>query len=91
MIRNILIIVIILLVVSYFGVNVREVATSPTTQQNFSYVTSVVIDVWNNYLKEPVMFIWNEIFVKLIWETAMANLRNGGPLVPLTSSSTPQL
>lgn len=78
LIRTIVIIVIAILIVSYFGINLRALVTSSTTQDNISYVTTGAINLWNNYLKTPVTYVWNEVFVKLIWNTALENLKNGG-------------
>lgn len=92
LIKTILLIVIAILVVSYFGINIRALVTSPTTQDNVSYVTTSAVSLWNNYLKGPVTYLWNEVFLSLIWNTAMNNLRNGSLGQPsMTSSSTPGL
>jgi hypothetical protein len=74
-IKTIVIIVIALLVLSYFGFNLRETVEDPTTQSNFSYVTGFVVNVWNNYLKRPAVYLWNDIFIELIWNTAVENLK----------------
>ena len=92
LIKIILMVVIALLVISYFGINLRALVNSPTTQDNVSYVSSTTVNIWNNYLKVPVTYIWNEIFVALIWNPAINNLKNADWQVPaLTSSSTPSL
>ena len=74
-IKIILIIVVAILVLSYFGYNIRSIATSPTSQDNFSYIGEVLSNVWNNYLKTPAMFVWN-IFVEFVWNPAMNALRH---------------
>ena len=92
LIKTILLIVIAILVVSYFGINLRALVTSPTTQDNVTYVTTAAINLWNNYLKGPVTYLWNEVFLSLIWNTAMNNLKNGSLGQPsMTASSTPGL
>ena len=92
LIKTIVLIIIAILIISYFGINLRALVTSPTTQDNVSYVTTGAINLWNNFLKEPVTYVWNEIFVKLIWNTALENLKSGSLNGPsLTSSSTPRL
>jgi hypothetical protein len=53
-IRTILIIIIALLILSYFGLNIRTIVNSPAGSDNFSYVQEVMINVWDNYLKKPV-------------------------------------
>ena len=74
MIKYILIIVVALLALSYFGFNLQALIQSPTTQSNFSYVATAMTTFWNNYLKRPATYVWNEIFVKLIWGPAIENM-----------------
>lgn len=76
LIKAIVVIIIALLILSYFGFNLRELASSPTTQDNFHYALNFVIDGWNNYLKGPVTYLWNEIFLKLIWTPALQILQS---------------
>jgi len=60
-IKWIIIIVIALIILSYYGFDVREAIESPTTQKNFNYVQQIVWNVWNNYLKDAVIFVWGII------------------------------
>jgi hypothetical protein len=69
LIRTIVLVVIALLILSYFGFNLRNLADSPTTQDNFHYALNFVVDIWNNYLKAPVMYVW-DIFVTYVWNPA---------------------
>lgn len=46
MIRFILLVVILILALSYFGISIREVATSPTGEDNFSFVWAYVKEGW---------------------------------------------
>mgnify|MGYP000964894786 CR=1 FL=1 len=75
-IKWILLIIVALLVISYFGINLRELISSPTTQDNFAYTATTTVTFWNKYLKEPTTYIWKEIFINLIWEPALDNLKN---------------
>lgn len=91
LIKMILIIVIALLVISYFGINLRALVNSPTTQDNVTYVASSTVNIWNGYLKVPVTAAW-DLFVQYIWTPAIENLKNGKLQGPgLTSSSTPSI
>ncbi|MDB5238807.1 MAG: protein of unknown function with transrane region [Candidatus Parcubacteria bacterium] len=87
-IKTIIIIVIALLAISYYGLNLRSLADSPTTKDNFSYVASTTVNVWNKYLSKPATYVWNQIFLHLIWEPAMGKLRNMDH-VDLQSTSSP--
>ncbi|MDP3962421.1 MAG: hypothetical protein Q8Q03_00935 [bacterium] len=57
----IIIIVIALLVLSYYGYDVRKVVESPTTRNNFAYAGEMVSDVWKDYIKPSASFLWNKI------------------------------
>jgi hypothetical protein len=46
MVRFIILVIILILALSYFGISIRDVATSPTGQENFSYVWAYVKDGW---------------------------------------------
>ena len=67
---------------SFFGISLEAIVNSPAGQENFSYVQEIMINVWNNYLKKPVMYLWKDIFLDLIWNPAINNLtkiRDGEP------------
>jgi len=70
----VLIIVVALLVLAYFGFNLRSISNSPTFQDNWSFIKGVVVNVWTKYLKAPFDYIWNKVFLPLIWEPAIKNL-----------------
>jgi hypothetical protein len=51
-------------------------------QDNWALIKDGTVHVWDNYLKKPATYLWNEIFLKLIWEPAVGNLtkiKNGEP------------
>ena len=73
LIKMILIIVGALLILSYFGINLRNLVNAPTTQDNVSYVASTTVNVWDQYLRVPAAYAWG-IFVDLIWTPALHNL-----------------
>ena len=82
LIKTILIIVVALLILAYFGLNLRNIVNSPTFQDNWSLIRDGTVHVWDTYLKKPAIYLWNEIFLKLIWEPAVRNLtkiKNGEP------------
>lgn len=74
LIKTIVLVVIALLILSYLGFNLRALVTSPTTTDNFGYVKEATLYVWNNWLKKPADYLWNKIFIPLIWEPAIDNL-----------------
>jgi hypothetical protein len=75
-VKTVILIIIALLILSYYGFDLKQTVESPTTQSNFSYATKFVVNVWHTYLERPAKYIWNEIFLKLIWHSAVTNLEN---------------
>jgi hypothetical protein len=61
-IKWVIIIVIALIILGYYGFDVREAIESPTTQSNLIYAKQVVSNIWHNYLRVPTLYIWSQIF-----------------------------
>ncbi|MEK7652354.1 MAG: hypothetical protein AAB334_00150 [Patescibacteria group bacterium] len=74
LVKLVILIVIAILVLSYLGFDLKTSIESDQTQGNLKYVWGFAIDVWQNYLKGPILYLWNEIFIKLIWESFTGNM-----------------
>ena len=70
-ITTIVIIVIALAILGFFGYNVADIANSPTVQNNLNYAWSLVKYVWQNYLQVPAVWIWEKIVIGLGWDSLM--------------------
>jgi len=57
LIRTIIIVVALLILLGYFGFNLREIMDSAVVKDNLIYGKEIAIEVWNNYLKFAVDFI----------------------------------
>ena len=73
-IKLILLIVVVILVLSYFGVNLRNVANSDAGQANFSFLKETcikvwdwIVNVWQTYLADKASYLWNDVYVKYVW------------------------
>lgn len=66
-IKTILIIVIALVVLGFFGYNLRDIISSPVVRDNLSYAGELAVKVWNNFLATPAIWIWNHIIINLVW------------------------
>ncbi len=75
LVKTIIMIIIALLILSYFGFNLRTLVSAPTTQDNFGYVASTTVTFWDKYLKNPAHYVWNDVFINLIWNPAIDNLK----------------
>ena len=83
MIKLIIFIVIVIAVLSYFNISVRTIVNSDMVQDNFSFVWGWVKSVWNNYMARPARYLWNDIFIKLLWSSFVDNLekvKGGEPI-----------
>ena len=67
-IKYVIIIIVAILILSYFGFNIRSIAESDTSKGNFSYVWGWVSHVWNTFLLTPAHYIWDKIVIGIIWE-----------------------
>ena len=81
MIRFLVVAILLLVILGLLGVSVQhDVVENPGVQENTSYVESGVVTFWNQYLANPASYLWNDIFVNILWTTFVANmdrLRNG--------------
>jgi hypothetical protein len=68
-IKTIIIIVIALIVLGYFGFDVESIIKSERVQGNLNYVWGIIAKVWDLYLAAPVMFVWDKFFVGVVWNT----------------------
>lgn len=73
---------ILILVLSYYKISIKSVVESPTGQENINYVGGGTRNLWDDYLKEPADYVWNEVFVKIFWKSFINNMeriRDGKP------------
>ena len=80
-IKLVLLIIVVILILSYFGVSLRGVANSQAGKDNFSFAREVALEIWdfcvgiwNNYLAEKLVYVWNEVIIKYGWNFALENL-----------------
>ena len=61
LIKMIILIIIAIAVLSWYGVDIKDFFTSPQMQKNLGYISSFIGDVWNNYLAIPANKLWGII------------------------------
>ncbi|NTV44177.1 MAG: hypothetical protein HGA67_00570 [Candidatus Yonathbacteria bacterium] len=67
-IQFVLIIIVIIVILGYFGFNLRDIMETPAVKDNLSFVWQAVVDLWDNWLREPVVWFWNTVWVPYIWQ-----------------------
>lgn len=65
---------ILILVLSYFKINIKSVVESPEGQSNINYVRGESTNFWNQYLKKPATYFWQDIFVEIFWKSFINNM-----------------
>ena len=55
------VVVVAILLLSYFGFDLKKIFTSEAVKSNFSYVWGFVKIVWDNLLVVPWNFFWNDL------------------------------
>jgi hypothetical protein len=73
-IKLLIIIFIGIIVISYFGFDIRSIVESPQSQSNLGYVWGFLTNIWTTYLMQPVTYFWNNIFIDLLWNSFVANM-----------------
>jgi ABC-type Fe3+-siderophore transport system permease subunit len=74
MIKYIILAILVILVLSFFGYDLQTIIEAPITQRNIHYTTEGVSFVWHEYLSQPVMYFWNNIFIGILWQAFVHNL-----------------
>ncbi|MFA6404556.1 MAG: hypothetical protein WCW03_00930 [Candidatus Paceibacterota bacterium] len=99
LLRTVIFIVAILIILGYFGFNLRNIVASPVVHDNLIYAKELVVVGWNDYLKRPATYLWDKFFLPYIWDpffTTIDRMKDGGPAitrdqVPKMSTTSPLL
>ena len=68
LVKMIIVIVIALIVLGYFGFDVKGIMGSDKVQGNLGYVWDFIKTFWNNYLAAPVIYVWNNLIIGVVWK-----------------------
>jgi len=74
LIKTIIVIVIALIILGYFGFNIGDIIGGPTVQSNLHSAWNFISNIWNNYLSVPFTFVWDKIVVGILWKTFQGGL-----------------
>ena len=73
MVKYIILALIVVIVLSFFGYDLKAIIDAPLTQSNLSYSWSGVTWVWDQ-VKGPVTYVYNNIFIGILWQAFISNL-----------------
>ena len=68
-ILNLVLIIIGILILNYFGFSIREFLNSPEVHDRFIQIWTILKMVWHDYLVTPFWYVWNKIVIGIFWET----------------------
>jgi hypothetical protein len=75
--RWIIIGIVALVIGSYFfNFSVQSAVEDEQTQENFSYIGGHLQNFWDEHLSDPVDYLWNNVFLGLIWGAFTSNMQN---------------
>ena len=71
----ILLALLIIIILGYFNVRLRDVAENPNVKDNLEYVEEGSTGFWNQYLKRPATYLWQDIWIELFWRPFVDNMK----------------
>lgn len=78
LIKFILTIVIIVVFISLLGFDLeQDVVMNPAVQTNFSFVVSWLSSIWDNHLASPLLYVWNDVIIEMLWEPFIEGFLSG--------------
>lgn len=85
-IKWIILIVVALIILGFYGFDLKSAIEKPTVQKNISYVTDIVVNIWTKFIKKPFLFL-EGLFLDYIWHPAFNLLKeitnhNSPPVAP---------
>ena len=75
-IKAILLIVVALVVLGFFGYNLKDIVNSPDVKGNFAYVWDLLVKLWN-WILTLLSWVWDNIVIKLVWNNLQEILNKG--------------
>ena len=72
----IILILIILIILGYYGFDVKKAIEKPETRQNISYVTEKVVFIWDKYLKKPTTYLVKDILLDRVITPLLESIKN---------------
>lgn len=79
LVKAIVLIVVALVVLGFFGYNLRDIVSSPTVSENLRYAWGLVVKLWNTILARPAVWLWDHIVIDLLWNNAQKIFDRGAP------------
>ena len=76
LVKMIILIIIAIAILSWYGVDIKDFFMSEQVQKNFSYVWGFIKDIWSDYLATPASKLW-DIWIQYVWTPLIDVLKKG--------------
>lgn len=73
--KTVLIVIALVLVLSFFNINIKSTVDKPIFQQNIAFVKNGVVTVWSTYIGPYVSMIWNNAVVTYLFDAFTSNMK----------------
>ncbi len=74
-IQTIIIIVVVLIILGYFGFNMAEIIKKPAVERNLVWAGNVAQVTWDRFLSKPAVYVW-DTFLSAIGRSAEDRLKS---------------
>ena len=88
-IKLVIILIIVLIVLGYFGFNIQQIIQSPSVSNNLGYAWGLAVTVWNKVLVVPATFVWNKIVIGMFWNTLVSLIDKAQTVAPAGQPTLP--
>ena len=87
--KLVIFIIVVVLILGYFNIDLKKTIETPTNKDNAEYVKGHATTIWTKYLEKPAHYLWNTVFVNLLWKEFIENMnrvKDGEPTIFETMS-----
>ncbi len=67
-IKDIIIIIVAVFLLNYFGFDVKGWLNSPEVKGQIFTIWDFIKNIWTSYIQGPVDYLWNQIIIGIVWE-----------------------
>lgn len=90
LIKFILVIVLIIVFLSLLGINLeQDIVQNEVVQTNLGYTVSFISNIWENHLATPFFYVWNDVFIPLLWQPFWEMLTSGNFMSGIENMGNP--
>lgn len=74
----VIIVIIAIVIISLLGINLRDIAENEKVRSNLTYAYNFASDIWENWLKEPALWVHENILKPFVIEPFLSFFEERG-------------